>query len=227
MNINSPITIVYMIGAGRSGTTILSTLLGASRFAFSSAELMQFYEYIRDNKVCGDGVNIGESIFWRHVIEKFEVIDITNIDRLIERNHSLEFHSAFVKNLFNLQNTHELRDYLNELAELYHTISVVSNKNVIIDSSKYPNRGILLSKLKGNFRIKYIYNVRDVRGVINSFNKKVQTTKSPLSTVAYYNIINIMAEITYRLLPKNDRIKVRYEDLVADDFKTIGKKFHR
>ena len=36
------------------------------------------------------------------------------------------------------------------------------------------------------FDLKVIFVVRDVRGVINSFSKNVQTSKKPLRTILYY-----------------------------------------
>ena len=63
--------------------------------------------------------------------------------------------------------------------------------------------------------------VRDVRGVINSFGKNVQTPKKPLSTILYYTLINFWSQWVYSF---DQRIlKIRYEDFVNQPEKTIQK----
>lgn len=215
------ITVVYIIGAGRSGTTILSTLLGATTESFSVADLMQIYAYIESDKVSGDGFRISESPFWGKVINECSFLNEAQIGKRIQRNSRLESHGAIVKNILHAQRRSDVEEYLGELQKLYETISEYSGANVIIDSSKYPNRGLLLKRLSGNLEIKYIYNIRDVRGVVNSFSKTVQTPKTPFSAILYYNAINLMTEVVYRFLPSSDRMKVRYEDVISANPSTL------
>ena len=44
------INIVYLMGAGRSGTTILASLLGANKDILTVGEMHQFLEHIIYNK---------------------------------------------------------------------------------------------------------------------------------------------------------------------------------
>ncbi len=63
-----------------------------------------------------------------------------------------------------------------------------------------------------NFNTKGVFVVRDVRGVVFSFSKKVQTKRNPLNAIVYYSLINYFGELVC-LINKNI-IKVKYEEFV-------------
>ena len=84
---------------------------------------------------------------------------------------------------------------------------------VLLDSSKYIGRFLQLRRTP-SLDVRGVYLVRDVRGVVHSFGKNVQTPKSPVQAILYYLLINLFGEITYRLHRKV--IKLRYEDFVRD-----------
>ena len=88
-----------------------------------------------------------------------------------------------------------------------------NNETILLDSSKYIGRALALNNLE-NVNLKIIYVVRDVRGVIKSFSKKVQTSKSPIHTIIYYLFVNIVSEIVSFFYFRKKIIKIRYEDLI-------------
>jgi hypothetical protein len=80
-----------------------------------------------------------------------------------------------------------------------------------LDSSKYIARYLQLRKNK-KLNVKGIYMVRDVRGVIHSFGKNVQTTKKPMPALLYYLLINGWAQLISVF--DSRIIRIRYEDFV-------------
>src|SRR5690606_41764042 len=92
-----------------------------------------------------------------------------------------ERHNNIPKLLFNKRPDNE---YLKIQNHIFKTITILSPKEWLLDSSKYISRYLLLKQSK-QINIKGIYVVRDVRGVINSFNKQVQTPRNPISTIIY------------------------------------------
>jgi hypothetical protein len=102
---------------------------------------------------------------------------------------------------------------------IFNTISQFTGNKILLDSSKYIARYIRL-KNNSKFKVKGIYMVRDVRGVVNSFGKQVQTPKKPLSAMVYYIIINTFAQILCWL--DKDILKVRYEDFVSNPEKQLN-----
>lgn len=219
---NKKITVIYILGAGRSGSTFLSAVLGASSKIFNCAELMHIYEYGCLKKICNDGYSIFESPFWTKVLKLYDPDNKVDYCQLAKNNRELEYHTSYINNIFGFTNKKRLNTFLGEQEKLFQAISIISGKAYIVDSSKYANRAILLNKSK-NIDVKVIYNIRDSRGVINSFKKKVQSgSRSPLSTILYYNGVNLMSEMLYHILPKSNKIKIKYEDLVCDTTNTLN-----
>lgn len=209
------------MGAGRSGSTVLSTVLGSSKHIFNCAELIHLFEYGCTEKKCNDGNSIFASPFWSKAIGLCNFGEKQDYCKKAERNFSLERHNSFFKNLFGFTKKSNLQPYLNDQEKLIKSIAKNSGKTFIIDSSKYANRALLLRKMK-NIEVKIIYNIRDSRGVINSFAKKTQTPKKSFSAILYYNLINLISEFVYLTTPKSKRMKIRYEDFILEQNKTLG-----
>ena len=138
------------MGAGRSGSTILSTILGASDEIFNCADLMQFYMYACLRKACNDGENVFDSKFWSKVIKLYDSEKIIDYCKIASLNRNLEKHTSIFKNYFtsNLSTKSSFQDYINQQSKLIECIASISDKAYILDSSKYVNRALLLSKQK-------------------------------------------------------------------------------
>ena len=216
------INVIYIMGAGRSGSTILSTALGSSNQMFNCADLMQIYDYGCTNKKCNDGSTIFESDFWQRVLKIYDPENTIDYCARAKENTKIERHASFIRNYFGFTKKNDLENYTIDQEKLFRSIASVSKKNYIVDSSKFVNRALLLGKSK-KINLKIIYNVRDSRGVINSFGKTVQTKKNPISSILYYCVINLMSELLFLTLPKAKKIRIRYEDLVSKQQNSIEK----
>ena len=214
------ITLIYILGAGRSGSTILSTILGESEEIFNCAELMHIYNYIYSKKKCNDGKKLSDSLFWSKVLKCYDPNKSKNYRALYRSSKEMESHTSFLKTYAGKLEKNALRDYTTEQNGFIKAISSTSNSFYIVDSSKYPTRALLLQK-NCDINLKIIYNIRDVRGVIHSFSKNVQTQKSFFSALFYYIIINIICQLTYFRFKKSERIKIKYEDLAENTRDTL------
>ena len=203
-------TLIYIMGAGRSGTTALATFLGNSREIQNIGEMHQFFDYLNKNKECSCGTLFTECKFWNEKLSP-ELLNSSFKNRVL--SEKMESHSSIIKHLFKLFTKQELEQYSSIHFKILEQISINNDKKIILDSSKYIGRALSLNNLK-DFDLKVIYVVRDVRGVINSFLKKVQTTKHPLNTILYYLIVNSAASFIATFILKRKVIKIKYEDLV-------------
>ena len=202
--------IIYIMGAGRSGTTALATFLGNNNEIENIGEMHQFFEYLDGNKECSCGKSLNECNFWRNKID-FPIQNFSkNIRQLSEK---MESHSGIIKHILSSFSKIEYEQYIALHQLILDSIQSDTKKSIVLDSSKYLGRVLALNKLD-NIELKIIYVVRDVRGVINSFSKKVQTSKSPLSTIVYYMLVNLVAEFISRFILRKKVIKIRYEDLI-------------
>jgi len=208
------------MGAGRSGTTALATFLGNAKGIHTVGEMHQFYEHLEENKTCPYGEPIKECSYWSGVIKKLPEQTL-NSKQIKKQNHTVEHHKNIIPLLFGLANRKNLKDFIATNEEAYDSIHACYKQKYILDSSKYIGRALALKK-SSLLNLKIIYVVRDPRGVIWSFRKKVQTSRTPLRTAGYYLIINILGELVYRF--SNTKIlKVRYEDLANDPEKCLNR----
>lgn len=200
--------IIYIIGAGRSGTTLLDIVLGNQAGVFSAGELNRYCKRLtkphdpRDNAV---------SNFWETVSNQIDLEDFSaNSLALFE---SLEYHSSIFKSSNYKANKVEYFRF-NQL--LFDSISKkIGGDSIIIDSSKYPLRGKYLSELFGD-NISFIYLKRSPVSVVKSFqNKDVeQPSKTPFQANLYLLGVNWLASKLVRNLSKSHKVSiVKYEDL--------------
>lgn len=196
-----------MLGAGRSGTTLMATILNAHKQVQTIGEMHQFIDHINQNKECSCGKSLNTCVFWSAIARKIKVL---NDDLPQKQSHfeQKEAHKNIVKLILEKK---EDEEYVGFNEQVFSEIKEQVRTEWLLDSSKYISRYLLLEKSE-NINVKGIYVVRDVRGVINSFGKQVQTPKNPLATIIYYLAINFFGEIVFALDRKI--IKVRYEDFV-------------
>jgi len=207
------------MGAGRSGTTALATFLGNNNEIQNIGEMHQFFEYLEDRKECSCGKLLNECEFWKNKIDNPTQESSANSRKLSEK---FESHSSIFKHILQLFSKKEIEEYIEIHQQLLNTIQLDSEKTILLDSSKYIGRALALDKLE-NIDLKVIYVVRDVRGVINSFSKNVQTSKLPLSTIVYYLVINSVSEFVAKILLRKKVVKIRYEDLINNPLQVFSR----
>ena len=204
------------MGAGRSGTTLLATLLGGSKHILTLGEMHQFLDHILLHEQCSCQKQIDECEFWKEIyqelLSKYSKDELKSIKENLERTES---HSKIPYSLF----FHD-KKYGDFQRELLSLIEKRHLSHSYLDSSKYISKMLQLKKTSG-ISLKSIYVVRDVRGVISSFKKNVQTPKKPLSTIVYYLLINFFGTLVYWRYGKKQVLKLRYEDLVENPSSTM------
>lgn len=199
------------MGAGRSGTTLMATILNANEDVVAIGEMHQFKDYLNGEKACSCGEVLQVCPFWKGIQQK---LPHSTIQSLVN-GEKCESHKNIPKLLFTKRPN---KNYLETQEIIFHNISSQSPKKVLLDSSKYIGRYLLLKKSK-RLNVRGIYVVRDVRGVVNSFGKKVQTPKSPSATLLYYGLINFFGQLVCWM--DQGVIKVKYEDFVENPIKEL------
>lgn len=200
--------LIYLLGPGRSGTTLLAAVLGNQNQVLTLGEMNQFFEHLQNDMYCSCGEKLTECSFWKNIVQKLKIELNSNDD--LEEIIQKESHSKILKLL--LDNKLD-RNYINYQELVFNTIDAEKKQKWYVDSSKYISRFLKLNKSK-KLNIKGVYLVRDVRGVIHSFKKKVQTPKSSFSTIIYYLLLSVSSEITYRLY--SNVIKIKYENFIEN-----------
>lgn len=207
--------LIYLMGSGRSGSTILSVILGDNEHIETLGELHHLHHILSEGKECSCGKKVAVCPFWGEQLKKGtgEKYESANLyDPKEETKAEIEKHKYILPLWLGIKFKKEEK-LVSATGELLHKISSSTKTKYLLDSSKYIARYLLMKRMK-NTRVKSIFLVRDLRGVVLSFKKKVQTSQSPLKTIIYYLYVNMMGELVYLFGNKQDIIKVRYEDFM-------------
>jgi hypothetical protein len=202
--------VIYVMGAGRSGSTILGVTLGNCSKTFDAGELdawlrrsgvpnfggsarVQFWDSVRHDVPCGEEL-FGEQA-WR----------------------CLE-HSLALFRVHGWPARRRLRARYRRIAEsLYGAIRRTSGATYIVDTSHYPLRARELQQLD-TIDLYLVYLVRNPQHVVASFNRQdvAQKWKSPFVTNAYLWLTHLLSTFVFLRHRRDRRLFLRYEDFIAD-----------
>jgi Sulfotransferase family len=206
--------VLYIMGAGRSGSTILGVALGNHEGAIYAGEL--------DKWLMRSGVPplSGEErvAFWERVRELVDGADMFGLQAgALERSSSL-FRAS------RLRARRRLRGRYRDVAEqLYRAIASVSGATHVVDSSHYPLRARELQGISG-IELYLIFLVRDPHGVVQSFGRSdVRERRFGLPTTnAYLWLTHLVALSVFLRHPRERRLLVKYEQLLAEPQAVLG-----
>lgn len=228
-----PLTVVYIAGDGRSGSTLLDRLIGAYPGTFSCGELGNLLQSAAaPDEYCACGSLAGECSFWRDVLEQWH----GSVPGFSEREYRLlQLRYERLRSLlrpFNGMNTGSpsFRRYAQYTRALFDTIAERSGASVIIDSSKGPARALALSRVPG-LDLHMLHLVRDVRGVAYSLrnpNRGKPKEGVPVKKRSNLRFAGTWATINYfceQVRPKipGPNLFLRYEDYTADLDATLAR----
>jgi len=138
--------IIYIGGAGRSGSTILDITLGNMDDCFSLGELIFFVENgIIGDEYCSCGSKVKDCLLWSKIFDKWNSKRILNNEIFVKTQYDLLRNKRFLINIFSKPKFYG--EYLHDLQVLYESIFDTSNKNILIDSSKNGNYIKILKKI--------------------------------------------------------------------------------
>lgn len=223
--------LIYIMGCGRSGTTILGFVLGNGKGCLDLGEVTDYLN--RDGKPNGFGLETTNGKFWASVTQAMlaEDSDIFRDQRKV-RLSAIEHHRKFIPLCFGLIDGKVIAEYKNYINSLYRKIFNESNEyTCFVDSSKFPGRCWLLANLMIGVDLGVIHLVRDPVSVVRSFGDKSkrQGYKNLVSANLYYFVINFFCVLVKAKIGGKKYLKVRYEDLLADPERVldgISEKFN-
>jgi hypothetical protein len=205
--------VIYVMGAGRSGSTTLGITLGNCADVFYAGEL--------DNWLPRAGVPQVEDAertrFWSRVRDQLE--DPAGAAELFgnEAQHAIE-RSLSLFRWRTWPTRMRLRRRYRVIAEdLYCALTRTTGVTHIADTSHYPLRAFELQQIRG-IELYLVYLVRDPQGVVASFNRHDvgEYTKSTLHTNIYLWVTHLLSLSVFLRHRRDRRLFVRYEDFVAD-----------
>lgn len=200
------IRVVYILGLGRSGTTLITSLLNSHKDIVGVGELNNILRQ-HDNTRCSCGQVLDQCPFWLNVmndVKKRATASREEIRNCINRQE-------LKKNFFNPFKRIE-KKYLEINKELYSAISRRSEKNIIIDSSK---------NIMRYFSIKSLFDTTTITVIRNPFGvcwslMKIYGSKQARNRIMIYSLLsytfNNLLIITLSKFNKS-AIVFKYEDI--------------
>jgi Sulfotransferase family len=232
--------VLYVGGWGRSGSTLLSHMLGHVEGHVAVGELRYIWQGgPAADELCGCGKRFSECDFWQAVGEgafggwdAVEVDEVLDLEATVLRHRNMPLLAA--PRLFPAYAA-KLRRYSELTERLYAAILEVSGARVVVDSTKNPPYAYFLRRV-GGLDLRVVHLVRDSRGVVFSWMKRMVRPEivdadahfeefSPSRAAVRWTECNLAFELLRRL--RTPTARMRYESLVAAPRAEVERVFQR
>ena len=228
-----PIRVLYLLGAARSGSTVLSAILGTHPEITAVGELSRLTLDVKgEPRVCSCGELIWQCERWHQVredwtprLEPWTINDYT---------HTLAQYSrpAQAPRLLWAQKrvSPVLQALLDSTLSLLESTQRAFRRSIIVDSSKSLTRALMYSMIP-NLDLRIVHLIRDVRGFVWSQSKRrPRSSDTGLATGlalgralwlgTRWNLTNLSCEWAATRADR-PRMKLRYEAFVTSPRTTL------
>lgn len=199
--------VVFIMGAARSGSTLLGTLIGESAGAFYAGELCDWPQ------LDGTSTVPRSQPFWHKVRSRIGPLP----PRAAEFKPLFE-HPAGIASQITRRSLRP--DYERITYEVIRSVAEESGCSTIVDSSHYPRRARVLRRLFGPGRVRLVFLVRRPSSVAQSFRKTGD--KGLVGVNIYMLIVSVLAWLTYLTHPRSQRAIVSYEQMIKAPLEVGG-----
>lgn len=246
---STPLKVIYIAGAGRSGSTLLSNILGQMPGVVSVGELYYLWERgLQENILCGCGTPFRDCAYWQEILDRTALkmdkksgvsSGSMDIDRLdvgqMFANGINGARTRHIPYLFSKNGRRRFsadsKPFIELLGHMFDAIKEVTGCGCVIDASKFPTFGYLLTQLP-NAEVCIIHLIRDPRAVGFSWQRRKFNPDSgelfgrmsiPRSA-AIWDSWNIGAEILGRTLQHRERyLRLQYESFIQEPLESLAR----
>jgi hypothetical protein len=206
--------VLYVMGSGHSGSTILGVTLGNCEGVFYAGEL--------DNWLTRSGVSVLGGLerthFWSAVRE-----DVSDPESLFNGDAKvlLERSSAILRIDKRGPQRAMRKRYRRITEDLYRAIARQSGAEYVVDTSHFPLRARELQALPG-IDLYIVFLIRDPQAVVSSFTVDVNRNERAarwfrvFTTNADLWLTHLLSIFVYLRQPRDRRMLVRHEQFLAD-----------
>lgn len=239
--------VVSLVGAGRSGSTLLSGILGEVPGVLDAGELR--WLWARDlpaQRICGCGARPAACPVWSEVTQKTtgvpvagqdgsalsaELVEIVDAQREVGRLRSRSWLLRGAEPRAGTDAEAALRVLLAGTVATIEALFSTTGAGVVVDASKRPQEAALLAR--GGFEHYVVHMVRDPRAVVHSWRrakplpaaagKASMGTRSMRRTLWRWVENAAGAELLRRHVPEDRWLFLRYEDLAEHPREVVGR----
>ncbi len=242
----APIKVLSVVGPGRSGTTVLGSVLGEVDGFASMGELRWLWERgVQDHRPCGCGKNPEDCPVWSPVLEATRAISIDGrpltLPLLIASQHELarlRYRLRVLRGTDSNSPPGRVRDWpamtmvRTAMGEACKEFAAVTASRVVIDTSKRPHDAAVLAGIEGLDHY-VVHMVRDPRGVVHSWRRgktfsvagetRTMGTRRMPSSVRRWIANCLGSEVLRRRIAPSRWMELRYEDFARDPREAVAR----
>ncbi len=226
----TPIPVLYIAGHGRSGSTLVGSVLGLAEGHVYVGEVRDVWrDGLIKNEACGCGRKFRDCPFWTAVFERafggFDTPETQSTAARINRINRWSVKLPLRWLAWRSPKGRGAMDCAPTLLKLYTAIRDVSGARVIVDSSKTMRYGTLLVATPG-LDVRFTNLIRDPRGIVFSRRRRARyrdgSLKPPAKGYGQMRVFRIVTKwalrnaLAARVLRRNGGIRLLYEDFVQD-----------
>lgn len=216
--------VLFIAGAGRSGSTLLDRVVGQMDGFCSAGEISRLWrEGFADNRKCSCGTPLRDCEIWTAILDRVnsardvpEAPEACALQARVVRPFSGPRRAALRPASF----VDDLKTYATLLERLYEAIAHVSGARVVVDSSKEARHGWVLTKLRC-IDLRMLHLVRDSRAVVYSWSRRKfdpgdggrLRRRGVIQTGLEWDLVNTLVGFVGR--SNAHRTILRYDDFVS------------
>ncbi len=223
--------VLYVLGRGRSGSTVFGNVLGELDGFFCGGEIRFLWDpvVVRSSR-CGCGSIVFECAVWSQVLARLRDVDL---DEVVTWQHAIVKEHNTVKLLRHRRGRswHALESYASVMRRLYDALAAVTGARVVVDTSKRPSYAAFLGTLD-QFDPFYVHLVREPHASAYSWRNRKYTSargdgevrrRSAFDATVRWDLLNLGSEAVLRRAGPARSLRVRYEDFVAAPRATVDR----
>lgn len=173
------VRVLYFAGSGRSGSTVMTNIIGQLPGCFAAGELRYLWQRgVGEDHRCGCGRPFSECPVWQAVMAQVRgdgaATDEAEIGRrLLQRLRIRQLPLILLRGAAGRRAVPFHADDV-RIARLYRALAATTGARTIVDSSKLPPYGLLVGQLPG-VDLTIVHVVRDPRATAFSWLRKKET----------------------------------------------------
>ncbi|HUY62288.1 MAG TPA: glycosyltransferase [Candidatus Paceibacterota bacterium] len=205
------IPVVFVVGAGHSGSTLLGLLLGQHPGIADVGEISHYRRWSAAGDLCACGEPVATCPFWRAVFAGHDYTPLLYRRLGAFLTGTLDYRTFDTER--GRETSADVERYVRDAEAAYAAVLKLSGKKAIADVSKSIDRAELLMRRSSRINPILLHLVRDGRGVVYS---NVKVGRPVLPEIRKWLAVNLKVEIVRRRNPGIRYLRMRYEDVVAD-----------
>lgn len=218
------VRVVFVAGSGRSGSTVISNILGQADGCFAAGEMRYLWQRgAQLNQFCGCGLRFAQCPFWTSVMARLrETVPDLDSDAIGQRLvHRLRIRRLPLMLLRRSIGRPAVAPHSDDatLASLYQIVAERSGGAAVVDSSKLPTYGLLLEGLAG-VDLTVLHLFRDPRAAAYSWLRRKENDgrlmqrQEVWKSSCLWLLWNLVCVCAWRSSSSPAVLRLRYEDFV-------------